>query len=187
MIVQLGVVAAIGDGVEIEIEDLRFGKQQRSESADPTAQQLFLVAALGAVGIIRNERFLRQDVESGEESESFIEIEVVDVAASFLVEEFEDQQAEQGVGRGNHSGTRITGLVDELIEAELSQHWEKQEQTGNARAERAFSVQGEQSAVGDGGPIGASSPFLADGTRRSSAWRRSKKGGVSFCRMLARN
>jgi len=103
VVFQFGLVAAIRDGVEIKVEDFGLGKQLRRELANPAAQELFLVVALGAIGIIRSEGFLRQDIETGEESEGFVEIEVVDVAAAFLVEEFEDEQAEDGVGSGDHA------------------------------------------------------------------------------------
>lgn len=103
MVFQLGLVAALRDGVDIEVEDLGFGKQRRRELADPAVQELFLMMALRALRIIGREGFLGQDIEAGEESEGCVEIEVVEVAAAFFVEEFEDEQAEPGVGGGEQA------------------------------------------------------------------------------------
>ena len=93
VVVQAGGIAAKGDGVEVEAEGIGFGEEQRSELADPTGQEAFLLSALGAEGVIVGEGFLRQDVEAGEEAKCFVEVEIVDVAAAFLVEEFEREQA----------------------------------------------------------------------------------------------
>ncbi len=94
MIVQAAGIAAIGDGMEVEIEGLRFREQERRQLGDPGGEELFLVAALGAIGVIAGEGFLGENVETGEDSQSFIEVEVVDVAMALLVKEFQDQEAE---------------------------------------------------------------------------------------------
>lgn len=184
VVFQLGLVAAIRDGVEIEVEDFGFGKQLRRELADPTAQEFFLVASLGAIRISGRERFLGQDVEAGEESEGFVEIEIVDVTAAFLVEEFEDEQTEHGVGSGNHARARIACIAHQAIQAELGEQRQEQEEPGNARADGARSIQREQSAVGDRWLIGTRVRWFARG---SPVWDRSEKGGVRPWRMQARN
>jgi hypothetical protein len=175
VVFQLGLLTAVRDGVEIEVEDFGLGKQPRRELADPGAQELFLVMALGAIRIIGRERFLRQDIEAGEESEGFIEIEVVDMTAAFLVEEFEDQQTEDGVGGGNHARAGVASVANQALEAELGEQRHKQEQPGDTCADGAITVESEQPAIGDGRSIGARLRWSAGGP---SARDRGEKGGV---------
>ena len=81
----------------------RAWEEQRRQLANPGSEELLLLGALGAVGVIGGEGFLGQDVQAGEPAQSLVEVEVVDVAATFLVEQFQDQQAEQGADGGDHA------------------------------------------------------------------------------------
>jgi hypothetical protein len=69
VVVQASGVAAVGNGVEVEVKGFRLGEQQRRQFADPGGQECLLVRALGAVRIVGGESFLGQDVETGKESE----------------------------------------------------------------------------------------------------------------------
>ena len=182
MVFQLGLVASVRDGMEIEVEDFRFGEEQRRELADPAVQELFLVDALGAVGVIGRERFFRQDVEAGEESERFIVIEVVDVRASFLIEEFEDKQAEEGVGGGNHARAGIAGFADEAVDPEPCEQGKEQEESGDTRAEASGLLPGEQPAVGGRGLVAVGRAGRGSATRDAG-----EKGGVRCWRISAWN
>jgi hypothetical protein len=52
--------------MEVEIEGLRLREQERRQLGDPGGEELFLVAALGAIGVIAGEGFLGENVETGE-------------------------------------------------------------------------------------------------------------------------
>ena len=120
--------------------------------------------------------FFGQDVEAGEEAEGVIEVEVVDMAVTFLVEEFQDQEAEQGVDGGKHFGDGILGVLDKVVEAELGQEGQEQEDAGEAGAERTSRVQREHTAIGDGRRFGTGRGVAAlVGTSPQS---RNEKGGT---------
>jgi hypothetical protein len=78
---------------------------------------MLLVRALGAVGIFGGETLLGQDVEAGKEPQGFVAVEVVDVAAAFLVEQFQSKQAEQGADSRNHIRTGIASVTYDVVEA----------------------------------------------------------------------
>lgn len=103
VIVETAGLAAKRDRVEVEREGGARREQHRRERFDPAGKKLLLVRALRAVGIVGGEAFLGQDVEAGEEAQGLIAVEVVDVAAAFLVEQFQGEQAQQSAGSGNHA------------------------------------------------------------------------------------
>ena len=106
------------------------------------------------------------------------------MAASFLVEEFEDEQAEHGAGRRNHARAGIAGRAHEAIEAELSEQRQKQEESGQARAQGELAIERQQAGIGTGGLMWAR---FGGGTGGASARRGGEKGGVRPWRMQARN
>lgn len=50
------------------------------------------MSTLGAVRVIGAEALLGHHVESGEESQRFVEVEVVDVTAAFFIQQLQRQQ-----------------------------------------------------------------------------------------------
>src|SRR5262249_26644934 len=99
-VVGAGGVAGIGKGVEGGGEGGGGREEQRRQGLDPARQEALLLRALGAVGVVRGEAFLGQDVEPSEQPQGLVAVEVVDVAAAFLVEQLQDQEAEQGARGG---------------------------------------------------------------------------------------
>jgi len=72
----------------------------------------------GAVRTVGDEALFGQDVQTGKQSYGLVEIEVVDVAAAFLVQQLQRQQTEQcGVGRDHvRAQRRIKSRYVELAE-----------------------------------------------------------------------
>jgi hypothetical protein len=133
---------------------------------------------LGAIGVIRSKGFLGQNDEAGEQPQSLVEVEVVDVAVAFLVEEFEDQQAKQGADRGDHAGARVAGVVDEAVKAELGQQRQEQESASHTRVDGAFRAQSESTAIGDGRRLGTRRSVAGVGAYGTPARRGKEKGGT---------
>jgi hypothetical protein len=93
MVLQDLRVAPIRDGVEVQTEGLGFREEQRRQSGDPPGQQPLLLRAFGAVRVVGGVALLRKDVQTGEQTESLVEVEVADMAAALFVQQFQDQQA----------------------------------------------------------------------------------------------
>ena len=128
--------------MEVEREPVGLGEQHRGQGLDPALQQAPLLVADGPVGVVGGERLLGEDVEAGEEAEGLVEVEVVDVTASLLVEQLQRQEREQCGGGGDHLRAGIPGLGDEPIEAEPGQQGQEEEDARDARAERAAGRRG---------------------------------------------
>lgn len=163
--------------MEIEVEGVGLGEEHGRQLADPAAQQLLLMRLLAAIGVVGGETFLGQDVEAGEQSEGGVEIEVVDVAAPFLVQKLQRQQAQERAGRRDHVRAGIAGLLNEAVEAELGEHGPEQEDAGDARVPRLFGRPRQHSTIGDvgrGRPRGAGTAVRG----RSAPWPIGKKGGA---------
>lgn len=119
VVLQFGEFPAIRDRMKVEIEDLGLREEQGSKFSDPGVEQRLLMLAESTVGIVGGEGFFGEDVEASEKAKGLLEIEIVDVTASFFVEEFETQEAEQGIDVGDHFRGGIVGLLDETLEVEL--------------------------------------------------------------------
>ena len=183
MVVEFGQLAAIGDGMEIEVERLGVGEQKRRDAFGPTGQKRLLMGAKAAIGIIGREGFFGEDIEAGEEPEGGVEVEIVDIAASFFVEELEDEEAEQGAARRNHFRTRIARLLAEPIETEFGEEREKEKQAGDRSAQVFFGGGVEDAAIGDGRNEWPRRGLAVDCVMGTCACRYGEKGGVCPARI----
>jgi len=141
------------------------------------ARNCSLLGTLGAIRVIGDEGFLGWNVEAGEEPQGFVEVEVIDVAAAFFVEQFQGQEAQQGTGGGDLFRAGIAGILHEAVKAELGQQRQEQENAGDARLQATIVAQRERAAIGDVGGFGTRCRVGSAGTAGSSARRCGKKGG----------
>src|SRR5262249_42332825 len=86
MCVETWQITAIGNGMKIQAEFRRFGQHQRCHMRQPSRQQPVLMPPLCAVGGVRGEGRLREDIEPSEQPECLIKIKVTNVTVPFLVQ-----------------------------------------------------------------------------------------------------
>ena len=86
MAIQTRIVAAVGDGVEVQTEGLGLGEQQRRQTPNPASEQGLLLRSACAVGVVGNVGLLGQDVQSGKQAQRFVAVEVVNVTAPLLIQ-----------------------------------------------------------------------------------------------------
>ena len=170
VVVQGGGIAPERDGMEVQREDLPLGEQQRCQGGDPAGEELLLVGPLGAVGVIGGVGVLGQDVEAREQAEGLIEVEIADMTAPLLVEQFQRQQAQQGAGGGHHLRAGIAGPVDDLVEAEAGQQGQEQEDAGDPSPQAASRGEVQSSTIGH------SRDLRADGCGWAVPWRSPRPG-----------
>src|SRR5262249_55004262 len=118
-------------------------------------QQLLLLLALRAVGVVGGETLFGQNVQAGKEPQRFFKVEVVDVTATFFVQQLQRQQTQQrGVGR-DHLRTGIVGLVHQSVKPQPRQERQEQKYPGHSCSQpQGFgSRQNELAAIGDGGDL----------------------------------
>ena len=100
MLLVEGVVAVIGDGVEVEVEGLATGQAESVGGADPAAGEPGQLAGVDAAAVLAEGGALRGDVEAGEEGEALVEDMGHDVGMAGDAPELEGKQravGEQGV------------------------------------------------------------------------------------------
>src|ERR1022692_813798 len=88
MAVQARRLTSIGNRVEVKREPRGLGEQHRTHCSDPAREQGLLLLTAGTIRIVGGEGLFGENIESREETESFIEVEVADVASSLLVKQF---------------------------------------------------------------------------------------------------
>jgi len=72
--------------MKIQREGLGLRQQDRRELLHPRPQQLLLLLALGAIGVVGGERFFGEHIQTREQPQSLIDVVVVDMAQAFLAE-----------------------------------------------------------------------------------------------------
>ena len=145
-----------------------------------------MLVADGPVRVGGGERLLGQDVESGEQAENLVSIEIVDMTTSLFVEQFQRQQRQQSARGGNHPRAGIPGLGDETIETEPGQERQEEEDTRDSRADRAAGLEVQRATVRDVGRLGARSPSARTAPKGPPAAVREKKGVATPRRQSAR-
>src|SRR6266705_1507034 len=133
--VETGRITAIGNGVKIEAERRRFGRQQRGQVRQPSGQQSVLMLPLRAVGVVGGKGGLREDIKPREQPECLIKIKVTNVTAPFLVQQLQGQQTQQRTRGWDHARAGIISLSNESVESDLSQQRQKEENTRAPRAQ----------------------------------------------------
>jgi len=101
-----------------------------------------------------NGYLLGQNIQAGEQAKGFVEVEVGDVATSFLVEQFQGQQTEQRRRGWDHTRAGIARLSHQVIEPKSGQEREEEKDPGHARLEAPSWCQNELVAIGRGLGIG---------------------------------
>ena len=115
---------------------------------------------------------LDKNIEVGEESEGFVEMEEVAVATAFLIAEIEAEQAEHGVDSGDPA-RRDSLCSNQATKAELGEQRQQQEGLGNACADGTKSFQRYHAEVGARGRMGRGCDGLSAGRPRGTE---AKKG-----------
>ena len=176
MAVERRRVAPEGDRMEVERESLGLWEEDRGQGLDPALQQAALLITNGPVGVGGGERLLGGNVEAGEEADHLVAVEVVDMAPSLLVEQFQGQEREQGACGRDHPRAGIPGLGDEPIEAEPGQEGQEEEGARDAGADGAAGLEVQLATVGDVGRLGARSCSARTRAEGPPAAVREKKG-----------
>ncbi len=92
---------------------------------------------------------LGHHVQPREQSQSFIENQIHDMALAFGAGKLQPQQGEPGLRGRNHLATGIASLPNQAGQVAIHQQRQKQEQTAELSREAARG-QGEFAAIGDG-------------------------------------
>jgi hypothetical protein len=183
VVLQCCGIAPERGGVEVQGEGPSLGEQEWGQGRDPAGEEALLLIPLGAIGVLGGISRLGQDVETGEEAQALIAVEVADMAPPLRVQELQGQHAQQGAGGRDHLRAGIARLCDEVIEAESGQQRQEQEDARNGGAQPPSGLELQASSVGHLGHFGLGRRGLG----RTSGMRGGEKRGDEPERHRVRN
>ena len=145
------------------------------------------MVAYGARGVVGRVGLLGGPMEARQQANGLVDVQVIDGAAPFFVQELQDEQAPQRTGRGHHGGARIAGIADQLREVYTGQPGQAEQHPRDARAQATSRSKAQRARIGgdcrlrDGWFWGVRLPL------GSPQGRLPKKGGTSPACTWARN
>ena len=101
MLLKHGFFAVVGHGVEVEIDDVALIEAELHGLLDEGGLKLVDVNIVQGIGVGGHGGALGQDIEPGEQTEPRIEGVVRDMGVALGTQEFERQEGEKVVQRGN--------------------------------------------------------------------------------------
>ena len=160
-----GVVAVIGNGVEVEVEGVATGQFQVVDGVEPEAGELGVGAGVDAAGVCGEGGALGDSVQAAEEGEAGIAGLGADVGVAGAAVEFEGEQGAEGAVGGDPGAAGHGGLAQDVVEGEASEEGGEEEEAAEGGAEGAR-LEVEFAAVGGGGGERAGGADLLGGAAR---------------------
>ena len=129
VVLQIGLGAAKGDGVEVEVEAQ--GRVSQRGLGDHGGDQPLGHGPLGLVGIVGRVGDLGQHVEAREQSRALVMTKVADVTDAPFAEELGSQERQQRLQRRDLLRAGQTRVGNSLGQIEVQQQGKEQEETGH--------------------------------------------------------
>ena len=155
MLLDQGVVAVIGDGVEVQVERPAAFEPEPAHGIEPESHQFRVASRVDAATVLRQEGPLGNGVQPGEEGQPFVEHGAHDVGMARGAEELQGEQGAEGAARRDDAGGRRVVLQRrDAVERDRGQGREEQEQPAEAGAQlpRGQVELPDVGGVGRGGP-----------------------------------
>ncbi len=132
-----GVVAVVGDGVEVEVEAGAAGEAGLERGVGPGAHQVRHGAGVDAAAVLGEGGALGEGVEAGEEGEAVIEDLGHGAGGAADAPQLEGEQGTEGAGSGEHRGARQGVLCEQGVEADCLEPGQEQEEAAEGGVEAA--------------------------------------------------
>ena len=157
-----GVVAVIGDGVEVEVEGVAAGQAQVVDGVEPAVGEGLVLAGVDAAGVCGEGGALGNGIEAGEEGEAGVASFGGDMGLAGEAVELEGEQGEEGAVGGDGGAGGQAGLGSDAGEGDGCEQLGEEEETAAGGVEAAGG-EVEFTAVGNGGEEGAGGEELGGG------------------------
>ena len=174
MVLQIGLGAAEGNGVEVEVEAQ--GRVSQRCLGDHGGDEPLGHGPLGLVGIVSRVGRLGQDVEAREQPGALVVAQVADVTDAPLADQLGNQQREQRLQRRDLLRAGQLRVADGLRQVQVQQQRKEEEEAGDLGGELASVVENQPSDVGDVGDNGTVVGVLARLRCRTTLPRRGQAG-----------
>ena len=149
MVLQVGLGAAEGDRVEVQVEAQ--GRVPQWGLGDHGGDQPFGHGPLGLIGVVSRVGDLGQHVEAGEQAGPLITAKIADVADAPLAQQLGDQQREHRLQGRDLLGAGQARGDDGVMQVQLQQQGDQEEEPGCLGGELPGLLQAAGPGVGDVG------------------------------------
>lgn len=128
------------DRMEVEVEGASPLQADLSHGIEPATHELWVAGRIDPAAVLGKKRSLGGAVQSGEESQSFIQRLAHHVAVASIAEELKGKKRSDGMSGRDHLGARESRLVKDLVETDLTEVRQKEKEA----AELGFKAPGSQ-------------------------------------------
>ena len=116
MLLDQGIFAVEGDGVEIKIERISPLETKFPHGIEPELQELWITFGINAAAVFGERGSLGNAVESGEDGETFVENVTHGMAVSSIAKEFQSKKRSHGMSGRDHLGAGKPCLLKQPVE-----------------------------------------------------------------------
>ena len=131
-----GILAMEGDGVEIQVEGMTTGQTEPAHGVEPAAHQLGIAGWVDPATVLGQERSLGDDVQSGEEGQPRVQNDAHDMAVACRPEELQGQEGAEGAAGWDHLRSGESRRTEDAIERDRGEHGQEEEQAAELGLER---------------------------------------------------
>ena len=137
VLLQEGLAAMAGDGMEVEVEGGAGGHAEAVDGIEPGAGPWGDEARVDAAGVLAEGGALGDGVEAGEQAEAGVEGVGRDAGGAADAPQLEGEHGEGGADGGDGAGAGQAAAPDEGVEAQLGEEGQEEEQAAESGAEGA--------------------------------------------------
>jgi hypothetical protein len=164
-----GVLAMERDRVEIEVEGPPAGQTEPAHGVEPTSHQFRIAGRSDPATVLGQVGSFGDDVQAREEGQPLVQDQAHDVGVACGPEELQGQERPHRTASRNHLRAGETGVLDDSVQGDRSQHRQEEEQAAELGPERRRT----QIELPDVGDIGDGRPrpggtFVIGPTRQAS-------------------
>jgi hypothetical protein len=127
MLLDEGILAVEGDGMEVESEGEPMVQAQRARGIVPQAHEHRRTGRIDPATLFGSKRPCGDDVETGKKGEAFVKDGAHDVTMAGSAKEFSGSERPYGMGGRHFFGTGQAGLIQELVERDRRQRGETEQ------------------------------------------------------------
>ena len=145
---------------------------------EPMLHQLRIALGIDPATIFGEEGTFGDDVQACEQGQAFVEDGAHDMGVSLAAEEFEGEQASEGVRGREHFGAGQIAASEDAVEAEFGEGGQEQKQTAELGAQASWlEIHGSDIGAVGGGGLGALGSFGVTTSGQFGEAFASEKGG----------
>jgi hypothetical protein len=114
------------------------GQAELARGTEPAAHQLRVAGRVNPATVFSQERSLGDDVQAGEQGQSLVQDHAHDMSMVRCPEQLQGQERSHGRAGRDHLRSGEPQFLEDAIEGNRSQHWQKEEQAAEFGSEEPW-------------------------------------------------